>query len=302
MLSKGLIRVEGGIVSLTPKGEERASELNARFFDFKCRACDAKGYVVSEDFEEVAKTFYEIASQRPLPVDEFDQGYISPEDVLRRVFFIYERGDLAESEILVLGDDDLLSVAAALTQLPARIVAIDIDDRLVEFLNGVAEEYGLKLEAEKYDVQKPLDSRLQRRFDVFVSDPVETLEGIKLFLSRGAASLRGEGSAAYFGLTTLEASRRKWFEIQRMLHKMGFVVTDIRRRFSVYPCEKTNFFRYQDKLKIVKLLGVPCDYHWFKSAFYRVEAVTKPEPIVTGEAELGEEFYHDEECWATPEE
>lgn len=296
-----LIEIANGKVSLTRAGLERASQLKARFFDFKCSACDAKGYVIPPDFEKVARAFYKIAERRPLPVEDYDQGYISPEDVLKRVAFMYERGDLAASEILVIGDDDLLSIAAALTGLPSRVLAIDIDERLVSFINSVAEEHNLNLKARSYDVQEPLSEELARSFDVFVSDPVETIEGIKLFLSRGAASLRGEGSAAYFGLTTLEASRKKWYEIQRMLHRMGFVVTDIRRRFSVYPCEDTNFFRYQDKLRIVKKLRVPCDYHWFKSALYRIEAIREPEPLITGKIKLGDKFYHDEECWATPE-
>jgi len=298
---RGLVEVNKGRVSLTRAGCEHASRLRARFYDFRCAACDARGYVIPGELEEVARSFYEIAKHRPLPREEYDQGYISPEDVLKRVAFMYERGDLAASEILVIGDDDLLSVAAALTRLPSRVVALEIDERLVRFINRAAEEHGLSLEARGYDVRDPLSEELAGSFDVFVTDPVEALEGIKLFLSRGAASLRGEGSAGYFGLTTLEASLKKWYEIQRMLFEMGFVVTDIRRRFSVYPCEETNFFRYQEKLPIVKKLRTPCDHDWFKSALYRVEAVREPEPLIEGRAELGEEFYHDEECWATPE-
>lgn len=298
--ARGIIVIEGGKVSLTPHGRKRAAELGIKHLDFSCSACESRGYVIPEEFEEAA-AFYSIAEHRPLPVEEYDQGYIAPEDVLRRVAFIYERGDLARGEILVLGDDDLLSIAAALTGMPRRVVALDIDERLVDFINRVAEEHSLSLEAKSYDVQEPLDEELKRSFDVFVSDPVETLEGIRLFLSRGAAALRASGSAAYFGLTTLEASMKKWYRIQRMLQQMGFVITDIRRRFSVYPCEETNFFRYQEKLKIVKKLGTLCDYNWFRSAFYRIEAIREPEPLITGKIRLGDKFYHDEECWATPE-
>ena len=298
--ARGMVEVVDGRASLTRLGEERAAQLKARFFDFRCRVCDARGYTVPDSLD-VARAFYKIAERRPLPIEDYDQGYISPEDVLRRIGFMYERGDLAASEIIVIGDDDLLSIAAALTGLPKRVVAIEVDERLVRFINRIAEEHDLSLEARSYDVQEPLSEELVRSFDVFVCDPVETLAGIKLFLSRGAASLRGSGSAAYFGLTTLEASRKKWYEIQRMLHEMGFVITDIRRRFSVYPCEDTNFFRYQHRLRIVKKLRSLCDYNWFRSALYRIEAVKEPKPLVAGKIELGDKFYHDDECWATPE-
>lgn len=46
--------------------------------------------------------------------------------------------------------------------------------------------------------------------------------------------MQGEGSAAYFGLTSLEASKKKWFAIQKVLTDMNFVLTDIRRNFNGY--------------------------------------------------------------------
>jgi len=49
------------------------------------------------------------------------------------------------------------------------------------------------LKAEKFDVRKPLPAGYQGAFDVFSCDPVETLEGIKLYISRGTSGLRGIG-------------------------------------------------------------------------------------------------------------
>ncbi len=48
---------------------------------------------------------------RPVNLPEFDQGSILEKDVIKRVEFIYERGDLLDSNILVIGDDDLISIA-----------------------------------------------------------------------------------------------------------------------------------------------------------------------------------------------
>ena len=60
------------------------------------------------------------------------------------------------------------------------------------------------------DVRRPLDADLVGAFDLFHCDPVETLEGIRLFLSRGCSGLLGVGAVACFGLTAIEASRRPW--------------------------------------------------------------------------------------------
>jgi len=290
---KGIIEIKNGVVRLTEEGKRAAGEFKIR--DYKCKACDGTGY---EIVKEVEKKYKEILKNRPKPVEKYDQGYISIEAALRKLAFMIERGDVYGS-IFIAGDDDLFSIALALTGLPEKIVAVDIDERLIEFINEAAEKYGLNVEAYIQDLQKENEA-LTKKFDVFVTDPVETIPGIKLFLSRGVASLKGIGCSGYFGLTTLEASRKKWYEIQKMIHDMGFVITDIRRQFQVYPDDGSNFFQYQEKLPIVKKLNIKSDYNWYKSALYRIEAVKQPEPLVKGDVELGEVVYKDDESWATP--
>ena len=220
--------------------------------------------------------------------------------MIKRVEFIYERGDLVNSKMFIVGDDDLLSIAASLTGFPEKVVVVDIDDRLIDFINETAKDYKLPIEAIVYDVQKVFPEELKGKFDVFVTDPVETIPGLKLFLSRGVSTLKGVGCAGYFGITTLEASRRKWYEIQKIIHEMGFIITDLRRRFNVYPQDDKNFFRFQDKLPIVKKIGAKIDYNWYKSTLYRIEAVKQPKPIVEGEMTIDEKVYKDDESWATP--
>ncbi len=298
---EGIIKVEKGIVSLTERGIEICRDLGLRKIRrFECVRCEGTGYEIEETFGEVMKEYSRIAADRPEAVEKYDQGFISIDGVIKRVEFVYERGDLLGTDIFVVGDDDLFSIASALTGFPRRIFVIDIDDRLVDFINRKADEYGFPIEAIVYDVQQAFPDELKRKFDVFVTDPVETIPGIKLFLSRGVSTLRGIGCSGYFGLTTLEASRRKWFEIQKMIHDMGFVITDIRRRFNVYPQEEKNFFRFQEKLPIVKKLGVKIDYNWYRSSLYRIEAVRNPKPLVEGEMRIDERVYKDDESWATP--
>jgi hypothetical protein len=149
-------------------------------------------------------------------------------------------------------------------------------------------------------VQQAFPEDLKRKFDVFVTDPVETIPGLKLFLSRGVSTLRGVGCSGYFGITTLEASRRKWYEIQRMIMDMGFVITDLKRHFNVYPQEEKNFFRFQEKLPIVEKLGYNVDWDWYNSTLFRIEAVKEPKPIVEGEMIIDEKVYKDDESWASP--
>ncbi len=294
---EGYIEIAKGKVKLTKKGEEIQ---NIKNLDrITCRFCQGTGYEINKFFGEILEKYKEITKKRPEAIEKYDQGFISLDGVIRRVEFIYERGDLY-GKIFVVGDDDLFSIAAGLTFLPQRILAVDIDERLVNFINKVASEYSLNVESSVYDVQKVLPDEYRGKFDVFVTDPVETIPGIKLFLSRGVSALKGIGCSGYFGLTTLEASRKKWYEIQRMLLDMGFVITDIRRKFNVYPGEEKNFFRFQEKLPIFKLVGAKIDYDWYKSSLYRIESIKDPKPVVEGEMIIDERVYKDDESLATP--
>lgn len=267
-----------------------------------CRACDGRGYAIGGDRPELA-TLRAALAGRPAPNFAFDQGAIPPEESLLRASAMQDRGDLWGQSILFVGDFDLTSVALALTRQPARIVVLDIDERVVDFVNLVGARFGLPLSGRRFDVRHALPDDLRRQFDVFVCDPVETLAGIRLYLARGAVALRGEGSAAWLGLTTIEASRRKWYDIQRILAGIGLVVTDIRRRFSGYPDHDAPLDLPGYQWPILSELGCEgAEHRWYTASWLRAEAVQAPIPPVDGDVDLGPELYVDDEAWATPRE
>ncbi|MFN3383843.1 MAG: bis-aminopropyl spermidine synthase family protein [Archaeoglobaceae archaeon] len=293
--SKGIVKFDSGKIYISDKNlAEKFREINA-----KCNLCSGTGYAIDEFYSSVLLRYKEICKNRPPAIEKFDQGFISEEGVVRRLEFIHERGDIY-GKFFIVGDDDLFSLALSLTELPKEVVVVDVDERLVNFINKVSKEKSLNVSAFVYDVQKELPGEFKKTFDVFVTDPVETIGGIKLFFSRGVSALKGIGSSGYFGLTTLEASRKKWFEIQKMILDMGFVITDIRRRFNVYPAEEKSYRRFEEKLPIFKILGVKTDYDWYTSSLFRIEAVRDPRPLVEGEMIIDEGVYKDEESLATP--
>lgn len=294
-----LIKIEQGKAVLTEKGRDFCNQNKCQDIGtWDCSQCQSTGIELTGLFKEIKSTFFDILKDRPSADKVYDQGFISPEGVLRRVAFMEARGDLY-GNLLILGDDDFLSLAVALTGLPNQIRVLEVDPRINEFINQAAQDYNLPVQALSYDVQSELSSDLVKSFDCFLTDPVETLPGIELFLSRGVSGLKGQGCTAYFGLTTLEASRRKWYDIQTKIQSMGFVITDIIRRFSCYPEDIKNFFQYQNDLPIVRSLGYKVDYDWYKSSFFRLEAVQDPEPLVQGPRQLDEKIYKDSESLAT---
>jgi predicted methyltransferase len=266
-----------------------------------CSACQGRGIRLPETWEQ---RFREVTADRPLPVAEYDQGFMRPEDTVARVAFMHRMGDVADRDILLLGDDDLVSVALALTGLPRRILVADVDERLGAFLERVNRKQGVHIEFRLLDIRRPLPQDLRAHFDTFVTDPVETLPGFELFLSRAAASLRGRYGVGYFGLTTLEASLAKWHRLEQLLLRMNFVITDILRDFSLYPERENRWERFYASYTMMSLFHIEGhlpDRDWYRSSFLRIEAVATPQPTILGECALSEEeLYFDEETVATP--
>jgi hypothetical protein len=266
-----------------------------------CSQCGGRGVTIPSGWLE---RFRSLVEMRPLPVAAYDQGFMRIEDALARVVFMHRMGDVAARDVLVVGDDDLISLALAVTGLARRIVVLDVDERLEEFIEKTSRDENFPIEFRRVDLRHPLPPDLMARFDTFITDPVETRPGIELFLSRAVSSLRGRYSAGYFGLTTLEASLTKWHAIQSLLLRMNLVITDVLRDFSIYP-EKENrwqsFYASYQMMSLFDIAGSLPDTDWYRSSFIRVEAVAHPQPTITGPSVLThDELYFDEETLATP--
>ena len=296
MLESGEISVENSKLKIN-------KDYDFPFKNVRCEWCGGRGITIKE-FSYAYEKYIEMVKNRPSPVDKYDQGYIAPEDVMRRVAYMYERGDVEGVRIMIIGDDDLCSLALASTEMPERITVMEIDERLVNYINKMAQKYGFNVDAHIFDARKDLPKEFEKSYDVFVTDPVETIPGIALFLSRAVSSLKEEGDSGYFGLTHQESSLKKWKKIEEMLLQMNFAITDMLRDFSVYPNEENieislnNYLIYR---KIEKLLGrsVRPDVDFYRSTLIRVEAVDTPEPLVKGDVEITKEMYVDDESWVT---
>lgn len=276
---------------------------NINIFSYKDPGClNCSPFSKDSYWQEILNKFLKIIEGRPLPTSDFDQGFIKPEDTLKRTAFIYERGDLENSEIFILGDDDLISLSMALTGLPKRIVVVEIDERINKFIKEKTEEIGYKnLEVYNYNVINELPEELKGKFDVFVTDPVETQKGLKLFINRCISALKGEGSVGYMGFTHREASLKKWYDFEKFLIESGFVITDILRDFTTYPEKENQWEDFYRTYRIMKEFDLELpDVDWYKSCFVRFEVVKGPKILNVPIPNDLEELYFDEEAWATP--
>lgn len=260
---RGFIRVRNGLIERT--------------VDFQDRR-------LTETALEVVKLeFARLTRERPEPVLRFDQGYVTVESVMNRLRVLDSRDDLAGSSVLLVGDDDLTSLALCLTGLPARVAVAEIDRRLLEFLDRRRQNLPIPLELYEYDVRTPLPARLLGAFDVSFCDPLETEQGFRLFVMRCREALAGPGSALYFGLTDVECPPERWLGFQEFLVKMGLRITDLWRSLHRYILPERDFVAEEIEGATKYTRGSkpdPGKLPWYHSSLVRTELVSPSEPFL----------------------
>lgn len=280
---------------LTSSGDRLARELHVRAVpDFKCPRCAGSG----TDWREsgsVSSPFLEIFAARPRGENaDLDQGAMTPESLFRRIAQMIQQGDVADKEIVVLGDDDLASIALAMTGLPRRVTVLEIDPHICEYIATTAQTRDLEVQVHKQDLVQALPAELRGGFETFVCDPPETEAGLLLFVEKGLALLKpGEGHAGYFGATIMEASLSKWKRWQnRLLQNHEIAFTHILPPFTEYES-------WPDEQPIADLppLAHLSPHPWYRFAFYRLETLGHFIPGVDFELEHSRVFYFDEESY-----
>lgn len=215
--------------------------------------------------DDVRERLAEIAESRPKVDVKLDQSHATPETVLKRAVYLYEHDALEGRNLLILGDDDLTSVAVGLLAQHlelalGQVVVLECDRRLIAFLDAVSEREGLPVTRIARDLREDLPASLCGQMDAFVTDPPYTLPGLALFASRGAAALAPEVGKQGF----VSFGRRPPAETAQALAsliQMGFAPVEIVPEFNEYVGAQV-------------LGGV--------SQMIRLISTGKPQPLVTG--------------------
>jgi predicted methyltransferase len=263
--------------------------------DLRCKSCNGKGVIVKGIFRKTLHQFTSVLAGRPPPDPMYNQGLISFPDLALKASFMYERGDLEDRAILLIGDDDLFSLYLAMLGMGRRIFVLDIDKQLLRFIKEKAGELDLNIETMEFDLNRSLPHHLHNAFDIFISEPPEGIKGMLTFLKKGIRSLiEGEG-AGYIGITRVESSLAKWYEVQAILTRNRLVITDVLRNFSLYPegeGEWEDLYKDYPIMEKIPMEVGPPTIDWYSSCLIRFEAVVKT-------SISRNRFYGDKDTWVT---
>ena len=230
----GLLRREGGAV-LTPEGEAYVTEVLGFVWGVNSAPAPREGGKppIPNEYAETLGRLRTLSELRPPAMPQLDQAHATPETSLRRALYMQEEGDLGGREILLLGDDDLTSVAAGLLKVARRITVVDVDERLLKVIDEVSGENGLGIETVCHDLRNPLPEVLRGVFDIVSTDPPYTVPGVELFLSRGIEALRSLKMSTVY-LSFADKPPLEMLGVHRAITGMGVFVRELIPRFNEY--------------------------------------------------------------------
>lgn len=203
-----------------------------------CQQCDGKGMAPLD--KSLVERLKSLLQDAPGIRVELDQAPCTAETALYRAALMHKAGALEGRQILLLGDDDSLSLAIALflahhgRNSPVdNITILELDPGRISFLAEKSAEIGAKINIIAHDLRAPLSPQLKGQFDVFQTDPPYTIEGASLFLQRATEALRpGLGSLGF--LSYSQPAPADQFILLEQIYKLGLSVKTIRRNFNRY--------------------------------------------------------------------
>lgn len=168
----------------------------------------------------------------PAPVTALDHVQATPKTVLRRALWMSATYELADAKIVFLGDHDLTSLAVRALHPRAQLTVVDLDERLLGFLDRQADGTIRLLFS---DLRFGLPGAAAGHADLVFSDPPYTPEGMGLFAARGVESLadptHGRLLLAY-GYSSLHPTLGA--QVQRELLNQGLIFEAVLPAFHRY--------------------------------------------------------------------
>ena len=226
-------------VRLTPAGRDLLAGQHAGL-SAACPDCGGTGLAVPGALAGLAARLDRAAAGAPAAKLELDQTHCTVGTKIRRVLRMHEAGALIGRRILVLGDDDLISVAIAAFAGTAglgagieRLAVIDSDPEVLAWAGDQIAGTGVRAELVEHDLRSPLPGGLAGGFDVACTDPPYTVAGAELFLSRAVAGLAPEpGRHVFFSFGARRPDEA--LRTQELIGAMGLTVRGLWPGFNEY--------------------------------------------------------------------
>jgi predicted methyltransferase len=139
------LRSAGDVLSIR---SDRVAEYRKRFNLDQLRQADllSPSDEALEISDNLVKLMTGIIATGPKPVRALDHVLATPATAVRRAVWMDGSFDLAGSTLLCVGDHDLTSIATCLVNPDVKVIVVDIDEKLLSFIDQEAARRGLNIQ------------------------------------------------------------------------------------------------------------------------------------------------------------
>ncbi len=242
MVKAGLLAGEGQGAFLSHLGQEITDALFPPFLPAAGPPARPYGRFAGSDlFAELVSRLSPLLALRPEADTALDQAKCLPETVAARALLALEYGAVCGRRIACVGDDDFTSLGLGMlgTLLegrgalgPVKITVLDIDERIVQVLRGMADQHGLPIAAYRHDLRQPVPERLAGWHDAFFTDPPYTVPGAELFAARGRELCKPGGGLAFFSFASKGPA--EMLAVHQALAGLGLLIRELLPGFNRY--------------------------------------------------------------------
>ncbi len=191
-------------------------------------------------FEDALDELTEIFMDRPNADTTLDQCKCLPITALKRAVLAIQTANIFNKDVLCIGDDDFISVAVCVLlkhlfkqkRIPVRITVVEKDERIVASLQGFSQQAKLPIKCVQHDLKQPLSDRLEATHDLMFTDPPYTVDGCRLFITRGLYML--EKTGVNLLLSFGQKPPLDLLKLQTMFSEFGLIIKSLYRSFNRY--------------------------------------------------------------------
>jgi N4-bis(aminopropyl)spermidine synthase len=150
---------------------------------------------------------------------------------------LFERNGFREKEILLMGDDDMVSVELASRNFK-HITVLDCDITLLKKLKILTQDAKFPVTFFHVDLYEGLPAFLNHIFDVVIFDPPQNYNDLSIFMNCAIKSLKYTNSSFYMMVNSIALGRKNKDRLISQLQIHGFTNTQKFDFFNSYPLNR----------------------------------------------------------------
>lgn len=204
-------------------------------------------FMYPETMHTATQESLDALSGRPEAIIQFDQLYCTADTTERRANRVREGFDVEGSRVLMLGDDDLVSVLLA-PDFRGEVHVIDLDDRLLDYVRSQVPQ----VQCHKADFfYGGIPAKLYQTFDAVMLDPPWTFYHMWCFLDKAIFCLKEDDHARIFLSycpLLLEHRQGLMGKFQKRLAQRGFTFESVETAYNLYELSPEVLPDFQSRL------------------------------------------------------